>query len=95
MSDRELAAKAIDEHEAWKARNAARLALRKFFKAYRADGGEYFDRAEMVRWGELEDVAKFDALTAEVKATQRALTTKRAATRRAIVRAAAEIGKTK
>jgi len=88
----ELAAKAISENAAWKSRNLARNALRKFYIDYTDETGERFDRSDCVEGGEFEDVTKFDELSKAAKAAQRILTTKRAATRRAIVRAAAAIG---
>ena len=94
-TDKELlgvSAKAIAEHAAWKVRNLARSALRSFYNDYSGETGERFDREDCVHNGESEDVTKFDSLSKAAKAAQRILTTKRAATRRAIVRAAAAIG---
>jgi hypothetical protein len=94
-TDKELlgaAAKAIAEHAAWKVRNSARNALKKFYRDYTDETGELFDRGDCVDGGEFEYVTKFDELSNSLKKEQRNLTTKRAATRRAIVRAAAAIG---
>jgi hypothetical protein len=93
VNDRELLAigrLAVAEHAAWIARNAARAALHGFFKKYRSDTGEMF----LVGEGEPEDDAVFYSLQEPARAAQKALTKARAATRRAIVRAAAEIGRT-
>lgn len=82
----DLAGMVIEEHAAWKARNAARIAYRKFLLDYTSETGEWFDRDLLVEAGELEDVAKFDTLSTARKSAQRALTSKRAAIRRAIER---------
>lgn len=82
----DLAGMVIEEHAAWKARNAARIAYRKFLLDYTSETGEWFDRDLLVEAGELEDVAKFDTLSTARKSAQRALTSKRAAIRRAIQR---------
>lgn len=79
------------EHAAWKARNEARKVLRAFFKNYTDETGERFDRGDCVDGGMHEDVAAFDAVSKPAKEAQRKLTTARAATRRAIVRAAASM----
>ena len=90
--DRELleavAKAAINEHEAWKARNAARRAKREFWWQYKDATGEWFVKSE----AEPDDIAKFAPLEAADKAARRRYATARAATRRAIVRAAAAIG---
>lgn len=94
-SDRELlelAARVMEEYAAWRARNAARKSLRIFYRAYTDETGERFDRGDCIDGGMHEDVAAFDAVSVPAKEAQRILTTKRAATRRAITRAAAEIG---
>jgi hypothetical protein len=81
---------AVAERAAWIARNAARAALRGFFKQYRHDTGEWFAVGE----GEPEDDAVFYSLQEPSKAAQKALTKARAATRRAITRAAASLADT-
>lgn len=81
------------EHSAWLDRNRNRSALRAFYRDYTAVTGEWFDRGDAIDGeGGGGDVPKFDKLKAELKDAQRKLTAARAATRRAIVRAAAEIG---
>jgi len=87
-----VAAKAIEEHVAWKARNSARKALRTFYRNYSDETGERFDRDDCIAGGMHEDAAAFDAVSNPAKEAQQKLTSARAATRRAIVRAAAAIG---
>lgn len=82
---------AVAEHKAWKARNEARTALRQFFKSYTDETGERFDRDDCLHGGMHEDVAAFDAVSKPAKEAQRKLTSARAATRRAVVRAYAAI----
>jgi hypothetical protein len=92
MSDNgliDLAAKVIEEHEAWLSRNAARKALREWRRNYQDETGEYFDRDTSEENEEMEDVQKFDELRGAARRAQSVLAKKRAATRRAITRAAA------
>lgn len=86
----ELASKVIEEHAAWKTRNAARNAYRKFLRDYHDETGEWFSREFLVQMGELDDVAKFDILSTAKKQAQRELTSKRSAIRRAIERTTQE-----
>lgn len=79
---------AVREHAAWVTRNAVRLAFHGWLKKYRRDTGEWFE----VGTGEPEDDAMYYALREPVKPAQQALSRARAATRRAIVRAAASLG---
>ncbi len=90
-TDRELlilvAERAIEANAAWKARNAARAALRKFYREYRDQTGEFYDRQDSIDNDDLAEAEKFDALMAEHKATRRALASKRGALRTAIAKA--------
>lgn len=85
----EVGRRAIAENDAWKARNKAREEFREWRRKYLGETGEWFDRDE----AETEDVEVFDMLKRCADDSQKALATARAATRRAIVRAAAAIGK--
>lgn len=97
MDDRELlelaeiGKRAIAEHAAWVARNKTRKEHRDFLRSYERETGEWFD----VNQAEQEDVARHTELLKPAQDAQKKLTSARAATRRAIVRAAAEIGRTK
>ena len=89
----EIGALAHAEHAAWVSRNQARNAMRAFYGKYRDETGEWFDRGDAIDGGdEFGEVPKFDKLRSDLKDAQRRLNAARAATRRAIVRAAAEIG---
>ena len=82
------------EHEAWKARNKARRELRSFYLAYTERTGVFFDRDDELENGDEDgDVVKFDLLKAAYDASVHVLASARSATSRAIVRAAAEIGR--
>lgn len=85
----ELAAMAISEYEAWKERNSTRRALRDWLRKYAKETGEFFDDALSLP----EDIDAHTELSKSAKAAQRLLISRRAATRRAIARAAAEIGR--
>lgn len=81
-----LAAKYLDEHSAWRVRNLARTALARFRGSYHYETGEHFYRDAIVDDDTpevLADLTTFDRLHEALTAAQRALTTKRAATRRA------------
>lgn len=80
----EIAKCAVEENEAWKARNAARNAFRDLVRGFRHETGEYVDRSVVEQWDEPEELAKFDRLQAAKKEAQRILQNKRAATRRII-----------
>lgn len=81
---------AVAEHTAWLVRNLERNKVRDFLNEYRENTGEWYVDEE----AEPEDRTLFSSLSASLKMTQGKLATARAATRRAIVRAAAEIGET-
>ncbi len=91
MDDRtllKLAAKALAEHAAWVARNAAREAMKQWRRDVGLDRGQDFGPGDY----DEEDVPAIRKLIEDAASTQRKLGTARAATRRAIVRAAAAIG---
>lgn len=79
-----VAARAIAEHAAWTARNQARKALQK----WKRDAG--YERGEEIKEGdwEAEDWAEIKAMESAASTAQRKLETARAATRRAIAKAA-------
>lgn len=95
MDDRELlelaeiGKRAVAEHAAWVARNKARKEHRDFLHSYERETGEWF----AVEQAEQEDVTRHHELLKPAQDAQKKLTSARAATRRAIVRAAAEIGR--
>jgi hypothetical protein len=92
----EIGRRAMAEHQAWKERNAARSALRKFFKAYTEETGERFDRGDCLDGGMHEGVAAFNAVSKLLAESQRRLTSARAATRRAVAKVIKEaVGDTK
>lgn len=80
---------AMSEHEAWKARNTARRAFYEWLRSYRSETGDYYERDH----AEPADRVEFSRLLSEKDAAQGRLATARAATRRAIVRAAAGIAR--
>lgn len=99
-AERELLASIGDlacaEHAAWAERNKKRAALQSFYQEFTKTTGEWFDADDEIANGDEDGyAAKFEKLKAESKEAQQALTKARSATRRAIVRAAAEIGKDK
>lgn len=81
----QITALATLEYGAWKARNAARKALREWRKKYTDETGEWYDEEEALP----EDIAAHNSLERARKHTQREFTTARAATRRAVARAVA------
>ena len=82
---------ALREHAAWVERNKTRSRVRSWLETYTKETGEWFVREE----AEADDISAHDELRSASKNAQRSLTTARAATRRAIVRAAAEIERAK
>ena len=97
-SDRELLASIGDlacaEHAAWSDRNKKRAALKSFYKEFTSTTGEWFDADDEIANGDEDGyAARFEKLKADAVESQRTLIKARSATRRAIVRAAAEIGK--
>lgn len=73
---------AIDEHAAWKARNAARTSFNAWRKQWVEDTGEYYAPGD----GEDEHIQAFERLQAEALDSQKTLIKARHATRRAVAK---------
>lgn len=70
----------LTEYGVWVQRNANRAALRAFYTAYQERCGEYFNSTT----AEPDEIDEHTRLRESLEASQRALTSARGATRRAI-----------